>query len=137
MMYPVPFRAEHLRRMDLQAAQMSFAADVVHPAMALLEGPHSHTVMHGGAPVVCAGALPLSEERGALVWSFLGTGVTAHNFREVHGWAKQFIAGLPFRRIEATAAIDFACGRRWMRLLGFEEFDRGAVDVLYARSAPR
>lgn len=130
MIYPVPYEPSHLAQLRLQPAQAAAAADI--PSVAwMLAGRHSSTAMLDGRPVMCGGCVPFSRER-AMVWSFIGEEVRGPLFRAVHAYARRFIDALPYRRLEATTLVDFAAGHRWLRLLGFEQFDCGKDEALYA-----
>ena len=126
MIYPVPFRAEHLQGLEMQRAQ-EWTRDWLSVAdQKTLEGPLSSTLMDDGKPLVCAGAVAFTEHR-ALLWTFLGDDVTARNFRVVHRWAKDFLRSLKFRRIEATTEMDFMQGHRWLKALGFKREDKSGM----------
>ena len=116
-MYPVSFQWHHMRKMQLQPAQ---AVDHVgDDVLRLMEGPYAVTLMSDGEPILATGAVPMWEDRGYL-WACLSVGVNGYTFRRVHAWAKAFLAGLPFRRLEAAVDVDFEAGHRWVRALGFD-----------------
>lgn len=118
MMYPVTYRAEHIQSLVVQSAQEGIRVHLPDTMMRQLENEHAYTLMRDGQPVVCCGAIEVWANR-AYVWSFLGD-IATREFREVHSWAKRFLNGLPFRRLEATVDIDFEPGHRWVKSLGFE-----------------
>lgn len=120
MMYLVPFRSEHVVGMRLQEAQRPLSDVITPDGLRELEGRFSVTLMLDGRPVVSAGAVEIWPGR-AYVWSFLSDDVPRKSFIELQGFAKQFIEGLPFRRLEAAVECSFKAGHRWVRSLGFVE----------------
>jgi len=126
MIYPVPFRAGHLRRMRLQAAQAVDQDRMEQWDLTMFEGPHSHTAMRDGEPVVCCGAVSL-DAHYARLWAFLADGIRPRDFVAIHALARQFVAMLPFKRLDATVATDFTAGRRWLRSLGFVREDANGM----------
>lgn len=117
-MYPVPYRAAHILDLEVQASQMWAAALITDEQTEALEGPNSHTLMLDGAPLACCGAVELEPHR-AMVWSFISARADSSLFRAMHTWAKKFLEGLPFKRLEAAVDVDFEAGHRWVRALGF------------------
>lgn len=118
-MQPVPFKARHLLRMSIQPHQRDAIATLTEPELQALETPNTGTLLDDlGEPLVCCGAVQMWRDR-AYVWCFLSERITARNFRQVHTWARAFLAELPYRRVEAAVAVDFEAGHRWLRSLGF------------------
>lgn len=140
MMYAVPFRAEHALALTLQPSQSWGAQYMTFDVMRELECVFAHTLMVDGTPIACCGAVPFGAHR-ALVWALIGDQVSARIFVEVHKWAKQFLDGLPFRRLEAVAEPGFDAANRWLVALGFELeapkmtafFEHGGDGAGYAR----
>ncbi len=126
MIYPVPFRAEHLQGLELQRSQAWTQDRLAVADQRTLEGPLSSTLMEDGHPLVCVGVVAFTEHR-ALLWTFFSGEVTAYNFRAVHSWAKKFLQSLKFRRIEATTEVDFEQGNRWLKTLGFKREDKSGM----------
>ncbi len=118
MRYVVPFHAAHILALKLQPAQAWIGAYLTEPQLRTLENEWAVTLMDDGVPLGSAGAVPWHQNR-ALVWSFVGDRITKRIFVEVHLLARQWLRGLPFRRLEAAIDIDFAAGHRWATLLGF------------------
>jgi RimJ/RimL family protein N-acetyltransferase len=126
--------------MKVQGAQAWLTQHTNEEQLRGLENKYAATLMRDGRPVACAGALEFWENR-ALVWSWLSDDVTARDFRVVHGYAKRFLEGLPFRRLEAAVDVGFEAGHRWVKALGFrceaprmEAFEiDGRDSALYAR----
>ncbi len=119
MIYVTPFEAAHLTRMQLQPAQVWAAGLIETRDLHGLEGPYSSTLMDGGVPLACAGALEYWPNR-ALVWSFISAQINAQRFWQLHAEARRFLDGLPFKRLEASVDVGFKAGHRWLLSLGFE-----------------
>ena len=120
MLYGVPFQAEHLEGLILQTAQQWSRAYLNLAQMRTLENEWASTLMADGVPIACVGAVVYWDNR-ALLWSFLGARVSEHRFLTIHGMAKAYLAGLPFRRLEAAVDVGFEAGHRWVRALGFTQ----------------
>jgi hypothetical protein len=119
MIYPVPFEAPHYAQMAVHDSQAWLSQHATVETLSALEGPYAGTLMRDGAPLVCGGAWPMWEGR-AVLWAFFDTASCRKDFRVIHGYAKTFLSGLPFRRLEAAVVVDFEQGHRWVRALGFE-----------------
>lgn len=119
MIYPVPYKAEHVWQQELQPAQAYFETGIRLDYLRQVEGPYAHTLMLDGVPIASAGAFPLHENR-ALLWAYLMAAARGPLFRVVHSNAKLLLSTLPFRRVEAIVDAEFEAGHRWMRLLGFK-----------------
>lgn len=139
-MYFIPFEAGHLRTLKPQAAQRRVTPYLLDERMTLLENEYALTLTSDGQKLMCCGAVPRSQSR-AEVWSILSELVTAKNFLGVHAQGKQFLSGLPFKRLEMIVDVNFDAGHRWAKCLGFEveapmmkayDFD-GRDSALYAR----
>ena len=69
------------------------------------------------------------------------TGITKRNFLKLHYLAKEYLGGLPIRRLEASVNTGFTAAHRWVKALGFkmeaprmEAFQIDGSDcALYAR----
>jgi hypothetical protein len=120
MMYLVPFRSEHVAGMRLQTAQQGMSEFIKPDSLRELEGKHSVTLMLDGRPIASAGAVEIWSGR-AYIWSFLSDDIPRKSFIEVNALAKQFVDGLPFRRLEAAVECGFEQGHRWVRCHGFFE----------------
>lgn len=118
MIYPVPFNAAHALALKLQPGQAWGADYMTLGNMLALECDHAHTLMEDGQPLACCGVVAFGAHR-ALVWALVGDKVNRQNFATVHAYAKLFLNGLPFRRLEAVAEASFAQAKRWLELLGF------------------
>lgn len=115
----VPFAAEHIYRLRLQKAQAWIEAHLSVDSLRLLENDRANTIMDDGRPILCAGAVPVWENR-AFLWSFVDEAMRPDVMREVHYLAKRWIRSLPYRRIEMYVDVDFEAGHRWARALGFK-----------------
>lgn len=118
MIYKVPFEAAHYDLMRVQAAQEWMQTNVTSSELRGLENPYAATLMEDGCPLVCAGPVIYWPGR-ALLWSFFSDRVTRRNFMSVHLAAREYLAGLPIKRLEASVNVDFVNGHRWMKALGF------------------
>ena len=140
MLYGVPFQAEHLVALPLQTAQQWGRAYLQLAQLRTLENEWASTLMDDGEPIACVGPAVYWDNR-ALVWSFLSDRVCRGNFLTIHRLAKAYLAGLPFRRLEAAVDVGFDAGHRWATILGFvceaskmEAFQVDGRDcALYAR----
>lgn len=131
----VPFHAEHLAGLRLQAAQAS--APLVTPEQAERLG-HAYTALIDGEPVACAGLYELWPGR-ALAWAYMGAGC-GREFLALHRTVRRHLEAATWRRVEAYVEVGFANGHRWVKALGFQ-FDGllrgfmpdGADMALYSR----
>jgi len=137
-MQPVAFKAEHFFDMAMQPAQTYHRDLLTLEDARTLEGEYAHSLMDGDEPMSCVGLAPFNRHC-VRIWALLSDKARGGKFVEVHRWAKFYVTNLPFRRIEATAAIDFEAAKRWLPMLGFEwestmrSFDERGVDHhLYA-----
>ncbi|RME94051.1 MAG: hypothetical protein D6773_19975 [Alphaproteobacteria bacterium] len=119
MIYEVPFQAEHLLRMELQSAQKWFTRYMDVEKLRDLEGAYSVTAMQDGEPIMCGGAVEMWPGR-ALLWMHIREGIGPRVFRECHYRVKRFMAGLPYRRLEAAVDCDFKAAHRWVKALGMK-----------------
>lgn len=134
----VPFRAEHLAEIELQAAQQYVRHLLDIEAARALEGPQAWTV-RAGRVLLCGGVTELWPGRG-LLWSYVAKDIKARMVG-VTRVAQRFLDLCPYVRIEAYVDCEFAAGHRWMHLLGFSlEAPRmrkhgvdGRDEALYAR----
>lgn len=117
----VPFRAEHLRQLQVQNAQlksMSWMPADQAETIEQLGAIEAYTAIEGDRVVGCAGVLELWKGRAA-AWAFLA-GDLGRKFVPFHRAVKRFLAVAEYSRIEAEVALDFDEGHRWARILGFE-----------------
>lgn len=114
-----PFKQAHLSLLTVQEAQrwtLSFMSpSIVHA----LEGMWSNTVFKHGRPICCGGVIEQRPDYGIL-WSFVGSDVTPHDFLTLHRLVKLFICDLPFDRLEMHVDVNFRNGHRWAKTLGFQ-----------------
>ena len=113
-----PFKAEHLSALTVQEAQRWTMSYMPPSMMQLLEGLWSNTVFKDGRPICCGGVIEQRPDYGIL-WSFVGSDVTPHDFFHLHRLARLFIRSLPYRRLEMHVDCEFVNGHRWARALGF------------------
>lgn len=138
-MTPVPFKAEHLLKLQLQDGQLASGTSITKEYARMLEGQWAFTAMVDNEPVAVAGVTEIWENRG-LVWSFMGRNAGPH-FVAIHKAALRLLSLVPYRRLEADTPCGFEQGHRWLRMLGFTmEAERmraylpgGGDSSLYAR----
>ena len=113
-----PFRARHVGRLTAQPAQQWTLAYLQPAILDTLEGQWSNTIFKDGIPVLCGGVIE-QWPGNAILWSFVGSGLTPGEFFTIHGLVKRFVRALPFRRVEMHVEADFPQAHRWARALGF------------------
>lgn len=115
-----PFRAGDLALLDLQKAQASFSELIADPqyGVSIERAGQSYTVWVDGAPILCAGLIPLWQDR-ATAWALVSMHAGRHFF-SIHRAVRGFLKQAPYRRIEATVQAGFPEAWRWIQLLGFE-----------------
>lgn len=126
----VPFKVEHMQRLDVQATQRGSL--VTEPEyLAMVESlPSSFTMLYGDEPLACFGWLEYHPGRAQL-WSALSSKSGPHMMRFTRV-AKRMIDALPHRRIEAEVLADFEAGRRWAELVGLQCETEGRPLKAYA-----
>lgn len=138
----VPFKAEHLAAMKLQALQMHLSDWVSRDQALALEESPSYTALVDDVPVGAAGIIPMWTGR-AVAWAFFAKTSNA-NFLKCHQAIKRFLNGCYVQRIEMTVDCAWPAAHRWARLLGFHvECERmkhyspdGGDCALYVRILP-
>lgn len=117
----VPFCAEHLRKLQVQDAQLRsvswMPADQAE-TIQNLPAVKAFTALDGEEVLACAGVLELWEGR-ATAWAFLSKNV-GRRFATIHRAVKRYLDMTDYRRIEAEVEFEFKEGHRWMALLGFK-----------------
>lgn len=117
----VPFAAEHLAQLDLQASQEYDTAFCTPDYGAALVNDMAWSVVDGGVILACAGILPVWEGR-AIAWALLSRRITPRRFGRFHLWVKRALDDAHARgiwRIETTVDPDFHNAVRWAAALGF------------------
>lgn len=109
----IPFERHHARLIVPQPAQEAEAALQVEAP----EGP-AWTAVVDGLPVACAGFVPVWVGR-AYAWALLGADVGPHLLAVTRA-IRCRLASSGFRRVEMAVDCEFANGRQWARMLGFE-----------------
>ena len=133
------FKAEHLKRLKLQDAQLYLSGWVTLEQGRALEAQPSYTAVVNGVPIAAAGVVPQWQGR-AVAWAFLSD-IGPRQFVGVHRAVKSFLDGCFIKRIEMTVNCDFPEAHRWAKMLGFSmEAERmvgyspdGGDCALYAR----
>jgi hypothetical protein len=122
----VPYRAEHLAALVLQPAQIWLAPVVTDEYRAALEraGP-AFTALAGGRVLGCAGVVEHWPGRG-VGWAMLAADI-GPRFVALHRAVRRYLERQAPRRLEIAVQRDFAAGRRWALLLGFERETPGGM----------
>ncbi|WGM40808.1 hypothetical protein [Caulobacter sp. NIBR1757] len=114
-----PFRAAHLEALTLQPAQAAWRGRIDGGAGAALEASGlAWTLISGGRVIGCGGVIDRGGGRGE-AWALLAQDAGPAMLAATRA-VRRYFETAPFRRIEATTAVDFAPAARWTRLLGFE-----------------
>ena len=106
-------------KMELQEEQKWIQKYMDLAKLQTLENLWASTLMKDGEPILCAGPIVCGDHR-AILWSVLSNKVNKFNFLVIHLLSKEYIANLPFRRLETVVECKFKEGHRWMAALGFE-----------------
>lgn len=138
----IPFRAEHLAQINLQAHQRSTLSHMTGEWLAVLAhgGTAVSAVLEG--EIIASGGFVVQRPGVAFAWAALSQEAGRH-FLALHRAARRLFAQQrSLKRIEAVSGVDFAQGCRWLELLGFTYEKRLSADgpngedhFLYARSA--
>lgn len=136
----IPFQPWHIREMriqDKQALIISLLPDDFFDVARNL-GPALSAEVDGRI-VACAGIGVIKEYNSGTLWACLAQHSGRH-FVRLDRCARRLLEIPRLRRIEATTEADFAQGRRWLELLGFQSEGimrkygpDGADHVRYAR----
>ena len=135
----VPYKADHLMRLQLQPGQL-YAAPAITPEYAkALENEFSFSALHDGKVLAVGGIFKLWDNRG-LAWTYIDRDAGAH-FLGIHRAVQDLLRLVPYDRVEADTPCEFEQGRRWLEMLGFtRECDRarkhrpdGGDSALYAK----
>lgn len=120
----VPFRAVHLKVMEIQEQQAYLAGPIADGDWTPLESDNAATLLDEEMrPVACCGVMPRWEGVGYL-WTFLSRHLAGPNFVAFHRLARDFLARLDFDRIEAGVEDGFEAGERWAAMMGFSKETR-------------
>ena len=114
------FQPEDLENLLLQPAQ-AFMKPLFSDAEygeSLAQHPSYTAFSASGRVLGCGGAIEQWNGR-AIVWALLACDSGKH-FTAIHRAVASFLNGLPYHRIETTVDSNFAQGKRWADLLGFE-----------------
>ena len=114
----VPYRAEHMDRLDVQEAQQYLSVYLGPVLRKALEGAFSYTVLDGDEVLCCAGLVKQWTNRG-LVWAYISNNIGPKRFSVLDRHVRRFLDVAPFDRIEATVDVRFEQGHRWVKSLGF------------------
>ena len=137
----VPFQADHFFQVTAQKGDV-FVGDLVSvESVAELERHVAFSVLEEGSVLGCAGVISPWPGRG-MMWALFSEEI-GRCWVGVHWFARRFIRDCGVRRLEATVAVEFQNGHRWVRQLGFtREIERmegylptGGAASLYSRVA--
>jgi hypothetical protein len=78
-----PFKQAHLSLLTVQEAQRWTLSFMSPSILHALEGMWSNTVFKHGRPICCGGVIEQRPDYGIL-WSFVGSDVTPHDFPALH-----------------------------------------------------
>lgn len=111
------FTPEHLRAMDLQAAQLAARGVLDDPEYldAISRGVAGTLLDAAGRPMVSGGVVEFED--GSLLWSFMAKDAGRHMVSIVR--AAMRVVQVAKRPVYATAACDFPQACRLLELLGF------------------
>lgn len=143
MVYYTKFHPEHLDYLRAQPAQAKELGMVSSLTGEHLRDTFAYSAFDGGRCIACAGLLHVWPGR-AVAWAILAADCNK-SIISITRFIKFVLTTHKIARVEATVAVDFAAGHRWMRMLGFEREDRdglrkydphGRTFALYARVTP-
>jgi hypothetical protein len=113
-----PLRAEHLEALVLQPSQAAWRDGMTSDQFrALVATDSAWAVLDGDQVLMCAGVIEVAPGRGE-AWALL-SGRSGPAMVALTRAVRRYMEAAPFRRIEAVAAVNFAPGRRWAKMLGF------------------
>jgi hypothetical protein len=113
----VPFRAEHLLRIEVQKEQSWALAEFTPELAQQLEETLAFTAMAGETVLNCAGLIKEWEGRYT-AWAYISP-QAKHYWKSIHRGVKEFLRTVDVRRIEANVDCDFLAAQRWAEKLGF------------------
>jgi hypothetical protein len=116
----VPFRAEHLTALRLQAHQAMLSSEIAKPEYgeALVASGPCYSAVEGDAVFASAGFYHQWDGR-AIVWALLAADAGRH-FVRIHRAVLRSFEMHPYRRLETAVADGFPEGDRWAEMLGFK-----------------
>ncbi len=114
MLYAVPFKAEHYWAVAPRGVGKPARTPDLEARVRALENEFAGTLMEDGRPVAMAGVVPYWANRVHL-WTEIDAGAE----RKAHRFAKEFLAGLPFKRIETATLYGDVTAKRWATFMGF------------------
>lgn len=115
----VPFKAEHIFALRLQAQQAHHHGVLNHEYAHALEAcGGSYTAIVNGRPVACAGIVEQWAHRG-LAWALIGEDAGRH-FVAITKAVRRMLDIAHFHRIEMQVNCEFPQAIRWAQMLGFE-----------------
>ena len=136
----IPYRAEHLRSLQLQDAQIELSKLISYEQQKALKNEHAYTFVDDGEILLCAGVMPLWEKR-AIIWSYFSRNA-GRKMRAIIRATVLILDEMPFDRIESAVEENFSQGHRFNKLIGFnletpepmqKYFPTGSAAFLYSR----
>lgn len=114
----VPFKREHLEKIKA-AGTADFISSWINPGVVgELERNMSLTAIDGDEVLCVAGVVEYWEGRAA-AWAMLADNI-GRRFIPVHRAVNNFLDMCDYKRLEATTAVGFCNGHRWLEMLGFK-----------------
>ena len=131
----------HLAMLRLQGAQAWASPLISAPGyadMLTADGSRAWSAVHDGKVIGCAGIAKAHSQMG-IAWALLSPDAGRWMVR-IDRATRGVLVSCGFRRVEADADPEFAAGRRWLEMLGFQYEGRkrcctpeGRDMLLYAR----
>lgn len=117
-MIVVPYEASHILGIQAQRGQAGAKAFITEEYAKALEGEFAFTAISDDGEVLAVGGIKEIWTDRAMAWSFIDRRAGKH-FTAIHKAVKTLLEIVPYRRIEAEVACEFAPGKRWLKMLGF------------------
>lgn len=139
-MRTIPYKAEHLKNLQLQDAQVEASKLISYEHQKALENEHAYTFVDDGEILLCAGVMPLWPQR-AVIWSYFSRNA-GRKMLAIIRVTVSILDEMPFDRIESAVEENFSQGHRFNKLIGFKletpepmqkYFPTGSAAFLYSR----
>lgn len=114
-MIAIPFKPEHLARLQAQPEQAVEIAALTPSMVAALEAADSWTILEGEEPLFCGGVVPYQDF--GVLWTAVSSRAGARMLA-ITRMCRRYLA-LQRCRIETSVRADFDHGCRWAEVLGF------------------
>ena len=113
----VPLTKEHLDKINAQGAQDYVSSWITTEMKEELARSNAFAAVENGEVLGCGGVIEFWKDR-ASVWAILSGNCGPH-FVKMHRAVSKFLTLADYRRLEATADVNFGPGQRWLEMLGF------------------